>query len=191
MHLFGLCSGAYHGLKAAAAGLPLRSVVMVNPLTFFWKPGMSLEYPDFQITSESNRYARNSRSLSSWLKLLRGQVDLRAAAGVLWKRLQVRAKNSLRDVARLAGFSLKDDLASELRRIAGQGTVIYFVFSASDPGHSMLLEQGGRIVGKAVRGGKMLISIVQEADHTFTSHWKRDELFALLADYLERYAGSI
>ena len=77
VHIIGLCSGAYHGFKAAAAGLPLSSIVVVNPLTFFWKPGMSLEYADFQVTSETNRYARSSRSLSSWLKLLRGQVDLR------------------------------------------------------------------------------------------------------------------
>ena len=191
VHLIGLCSGAYHGFKAAVAGLPVRSVVAVNPLTFFWKPGMPLDFADFQITSESNRYARNSRSLSSWLKLLRGQVDLRAAANVFWRRVRVRARNSMRDVARLAGFGLTDDLASELKRIAGQGTGIYFVFSASDPGHSMLLEQGGRIVNKFVRGGEMLISIVQGADHTFTSYWNRDQLIVLLAEYLDRYGGSL
>ncbi len=189
VHLIGLCSGAYHGFKAAVAGLPLRSIVVVNPLTFFWKPGMSLDYADFQVTSETNRYARSSRSLSSWLKLLRGQVDLRAAARVFWKRFQVRARNAMRDLQRLAGFKLQDDLASELQGIARQRTEIYFVFSASDPGHSMLLEQGGRIVGKLVRSEKMRISIVQGADHTFTSHWNRDQLLALLAAHLERHAG--
>jgi alpha-beta hydrolase superfamily lysophospholipase len=189
VHLIGLCSGAYHGFKAAVAGLPLRSIVVVNPLTFFWKQGMSLEYADFQITSETNRYARSSRSLSSWLKLLRGQVNVLAAARVFWKRFQVRAKNAMRDLARVAGAKLHDDLASELKGIARQRTEIYFVFSASDPGHSMLLEQGGRIVGKLVRGEKMRISIVQGADHTFTSHWNRDQLLALLAAHLERHAG--
>jgi len=189
VHIIGLCSGAYHGFKAAAAGLHLSSIMVVNPLTFFWKPGMSLEYADFQITSETNRYARSSRSLSSWLKLLRGQVDLRNAARVFWKRFQVRARNAIRDLQRLVGFKLKDDLASELRGIARQRTEIDFIFSASDPGHSMLLEQGGRIVGKLVRSEKIRISIVQGADHTFTSHWNRDQLLALLAAHLERHAG--
>jgi len=189
VHLIGLCSGAYHSFKAAAAGLPLRSIVAVNPLTFFWKPGMPLDYADFQVTKETNRYARSSRSLSSWLKLLRGQVDLRAAARVFGKRLQVRARNLSRDFARLAGFRLQDDLASELKAIAAQRIEIYFVFSASDPGHSMLLEQGGRIVGNFARSEKMRISIVQGADHTFTSHWNRDQLLAHLASHLERHAG--
>ena len=189
VHLIGLCSGAYHGFKAAVAGLPLRSIVVVNPLTFFWKPGMSLDYADFQVTSETNRYARSSRSLASWLKLLRGQVDLRAAGKVFWKRFQVRARNATRELQRLAGSKLQDDLASELQSIARQRTEVYFVFSASDPGHSMLLEQGGRIVGKLVRSEKVRISIVQGADHTFTSHWNRDQLLALLAEHLERHAG--
>jgi len=189
VHIIGLCSGAYHAFKAAVAGLPLSSIMVVNPLTFFWKPGMSLEYADFQITSETSRYARSSRSLSSWLKLLRGKVDLRNAGRVFWKRFQVRARNAMRDLQRLAGFKLQDDLASELQGIARQRIEINFIFSASDPGHSMLLEQGGRVVGKLVRGGKMRISIVQGADHTFTSHWNRDQLLALLAAHLDRHAG--
>ncbi|HUQ08895.1 MAG TPA: alpha/beta fold hydrolase [Steroidobacteraceae bacterium] len=190
LHLIGLCSGAYHGLKAAVAGLPLRSVVVVNPLTFFWKPGMPLDYADFQITSESKRYARSAGSLSSWLKLLRGRVDLKNAWRVLSKRIMVRAKNSGRDLARMVGMNLEDDLASELRRVARQRTEVYFVFSASDPGHSMLLEQGGRIVRKLQRNGNMRISIVEGADHTFTSHWNRDQLLALLMAHLARHDGS-
>jgi alpha-beta hydrolase superfamily lysophospholipase len=190
VHLIGLCSGAYHGLKAAVAGLPLKSVVVVNPLTFFWKPGMPLDYADFQITSESNRYARSAGSLASWLKLLRGGVDLKNAWRVLSKRFMVRAKNRGRDLARMVGMNLEDDLASELRRIARQRTELYFVFSASDPGHSMLLEQGGRIVRKLQRDGNLRISIVEGADHTFTSHWNRDQLLALLMAHLARHDGS-
>jgi alpha-beta hydrolase superfamily lysophospholipase len=189
LHILGLCSGAYHGFKAAAAGLPLSSIMVVNPLTFFWKPGMSLEYADFQVTAETTRYARSARTLASWLKLLRGDVDLRNAGRVFWTRFQVRARNSSRELARLAGISLQNDLASELQGIARQRTEIYFIFSASDPGYAMLLEQGGRIVGNLVRSEKMRISIVQGADHTFTSHWNRDQLLALLAAHLERRAG--
>jgi hypothetical protein len=189
IHLIGLCSGAYHSLKAAVAGNGLHSIVVVNPLTFFWKPGMSLEYADFQVTSETNRYARSAGTLASWLKLLRGQVNVLAAGRVFWKRFQVRARNSLRELARLCGLKLQDDLAAELRSVARQQTEIYFVFSATDPGHSLLLEQGGRIVGNLVRGRQLRISIVQGADHTFTSHWNREQLLELLMAHLDRHAG--
>jgi pimeloyl-ACP methyl ester carboxylesterase len=186
VHLVGLCSGAYHGLKAAAAGSAVTSVVIVNPLTFFWKPGMSLEYGDFQATSESNRYVRSASSLASWIKLLRGRVDLRAAISVFTRRFVAITRNGLREIARVLGIDLKDDLASELRRITRQGTRIYFIFSASDPGHAMLREQAGRIVDKLRRDGQLRISIVDGADHTFTAHWNRDRLIELLMAHLER-----
>jgi alpha-beta hydrolase superfamily lysophospholipase len=190
VHLVGLCSGAYHALKAAAAGGAFRSIVVVNPLTFFWKPGMSLEYADFQVTSESIRYARSATTLASWLKLLRGNVDLRAAATVFWKRLNAIAKNSLRDLARRIGIEPRDDLATELLRIARQQTDMYFVFSASDPGHAMLCEQAGSIVPRLARREQLRISVVQGADHTFTAHWNRDQLITLLMAHLERHAAS-
>jgi alpha-beta hydrolase superfamily lysophospholipase len=189
VHLIGLCSGAYHGLKAAVAGVSLHSVVMVNPLTFFWKPGMSLEYADFQITSESSRYARSAATLSSWLKLLRGRVNVRNAMRVFWKRFSVRARNALRDTARLLRIDLHEDLAAELLRVARHRTDMFFVFSASDPGHTMLREQGGRVVEKLARKEKLRVAIVQGADHTFTAHWNRDQLIALLMAHLDRHAA--
>ncbi|MEO8017826.1 MAG: alpha/beta fold hydrolase [Pseudomonadota bacterium] len=188
LHLFGLCSGAYHGLKAAAAGLPLRSVVIVNPLTFFWKPGMSLEYSDFQVTAETKRYARSAGSLASWLKLLRGEVDLRNAATIFWKRFETRAKHRLREAARAFGIKTHEDLAAELLRVADQHTDMFFVFSASDPGHALLLEQGGSTVRKLERQGRMRSSIVSGADHTFNQSWNRDQLIALLMTHLDRHA---
>ncbi|MEP7313512.1 MAG: alpha/beta fold hydrolase, partial [Pseudomonadota bacterium] len=42
LHLAGICSGAYHSFKSALAGPKLASIVVINPLTFFWKEGMSL-----------------------------------------------------------------------------------------------------------------------------------------------------
>lgn len=188
VHLIGLCSGAYHGLKAAVSGASLHSVVMVNPLTFFWKPGMSLDYADFQVTSESSRYARSAASLASWLKLLRGRVNLKTAATVFWKRFNVRGRNALRNVGRLLGVRLQDDLASELLRVARQSTDMFFVFSASDPGHVMLREQGGHVVDRLASREQLRIAIVQGADHTFTARWNRDQLIALLMKHLDRHA---
>jgi hypothetical protein len=45
VHALGLCSGAYHAFKAAVAGVPLDGIVLVNPLVFFYRPGMPLDPP--------------------------------------------------------------------------------------------------------------------------------------------------
>jgi predicted alpha/beta-fold hydrolase len=39
--VMGLCSGGYHAFKGAVDGLPLSGVTVINPLVFFWKPGLT------------------------------------------------------------------------------------------------------------------------------------------------------
>ena len=187
IHLVGLCSGAYHGLNAAVRGLPLQSVVVINPLTFFWKEGMSLDYGDFQVTAEANRYRRTALQLSAWFKLLRGRVDLRALARVMVRRISTIVTHGSREVARTLRIPLQEDLAVELRRIARHDIDMFFVFSASDPGLSMLREQGGRVVNQMLRRGALRISVIHGADHTFTAQWNRDELTEIVLAHVDRY----
>lgn len=190
IHLIGVCSGAYHGLKAAVRGLAVRSVVVINPLAFFWKEGMSLDYADFHVTSEANRYRKTALEFTAWLKLLRGQVDVLAAGRIFTKRLNAMATNSLREIARALHIPLREDLASELKRVAARKIDMLFVFSSSDPGLSLLKEQGGRTVGRLSRRDALRISMIDGADHTFTAHWTRDQLIMVLMAHLDRYAGS-
>lgn len=190
VHLVGVCSGAYHGLKAAVRGLPLRSVVVINPLTFFWKEGMSLEYADFQVTAEASRYRRSALELSAWFKLLRGKVNLRLLFNVLTRRLSTIATNGMRELARMLRIDLREDLAAELRRVAQRSVDMFFVFSASDPGLAMLHEQGGRTVGQLSRRQALRIAVIHGADHTFTAQWNRDELTEVLLEHLDRYVNA-
>src|SRR5262249_55087343 len=71
----GLCSGAYHALKAAVAGQPIDTVVPINPLTFFWKPGMPLDFSALRVMLDTARYQKSVTNVESWRKLLRGDVD--------------------------------------------------------------------------------------------------------------------
>src|SRR5206468_1987528 len=41
LRVVGLCSGAYHAIKSAAAGDPVSGIVSINPLTFHWTPDQS------------------------------------------------------------------------------------------------------------------------------------------------------
>lgn len=189
-HLAGVCSGAYHSLKVAVEERRLRSVIVINPLTFFWKEGMSLEASDFKVTAEATRYRKTALELSAWLKLLRGQVNIGAAVRVLMRRVLSVAKNGLRELARSLRIPLQDDLASDLRQVARKKTDIYFVFAASDPGLSMLREQGGRRVAILERRGALRISVVNGADHTFTAKWTRDHLIGLLRTHLDRFSNA-
>jgi dienelactone hydrolase len=184
-HAMGICSGGYHGFKAAVAGQPLRGVVAINPLTFFWKPGMSLMERDHAVVSETRRYA-SEFSLGSVGRLLKGDVNLVPVAQVFWRRGSSVLVNTLRDLARHLRIQLTDDLASELRRVAQQNTAMFFVFSEDDPGFHLLREQGGSLVHRLTRRGAIDVKIVEGADHTFTQHWARERLASLLTDVFHR-----
>lgn len=179
-HSLGICSGAYHSLKAAVAGLPLASIIVINPLTFFWEQGVSPQFPEYQLAAEAARYSENLWRLQPWLKLLSGQVDLLALSQVLLGRLYSVARSRCRNLLSLFGLPLVEDLARELKTIANRPVDLAFVFAAADPGLELLRQQGGRAVPRLQARGQLDIRIVEDADHTFTDHGARQRLWEIL-----------
>jgi predicted alpha/beta hydrolase len=180
----GLCSGAYHAFKASVAQLPLTHAVMINPLTFFWKEGMSLEYPEHRIAADIVRYRANVMRLSSWLKLFSGGVNLLELGQVLARRARTVTLAALRAPARLLGIPLQDDLPSELRTAARAPVQLHFLFAASDPGQELLRSQGGRTAQRMLARGQVKVELIEGADHTFTDLTARTTLATALSRIL-------
>jgi len=166
----GLCSGAYHAIKVGLVHT-VETIVPINPLTFFWKPGMPLDFAAFRVTEDANRYKQNMRSAASWKKVLRGQVDLVRVARVVATRARDALEHRGRDVLRRLRVPFPDDLGSELLALGRKGTAMRFIFAASEPGHAMLAEQGGSAVARLERDGRLSIDVIPNADHTFTPRW--------------------
>jgi hypothetical protein len=179
----GLCSGAYHSLKAAVAGHPIDVVVPINPLTFFWKPGMPLDFTAFK---DAARYQKSVTSAKSWKKLLTGRVDLRRVAGVVATRARSMIEHRAREIARELRLPLTDDLASELAALGRRNVHMNFVFSAADPGRPMLVEQGGRTVERLQRSRKLSLDIIERTDHTFTARWAHPRLLDAIGRAIDR-----
>ena len=184
----GLCSGAYHAFKAVVGGAPLDSVVMINPLTFFWKEGMSLDAPllDQRVISEAQRYQQTAFRMHSWLKLMRGEVDVGRVARIMIRRTGSLLNHHWRDLARRLGLPLRDDLGRELESVAQRGIGMLFVFATHDPGLELLRTQGGSCVAKLRRRGQLEIRLISGADHTFTARAARNRLTAVLAEALDQ-----
>jgi pimeloyl-ACP methyl ester carboxylesterase len=184
-HAIGLCSGAYNAFKGAVAGQPLDGIVLVNPAVFFWKPGMSLdfEFRAARVNREATRYRRGALDARKWLKLLRGQVELRPAVQILSRRAAAIATTSLRDVARRMGHPLSEDLAAELETIARRRIPMFFVFAAGEPGIDLLETEGGATAQRLRHKNMLKLALLQGPDHTFTPLWAQDKLGAILDDH--------
>ncbi|HEY4338400.1 MAG TPA: alpha/beta fold hydrolase, partial [Steroidobacteraceae bacterium] len=184
-HAMGLCSGAYHSFKFAVSSKELKSVVAINPLTFSWKAGMTLTFPEHRIAADAMRYRKNAFQWASWKKLLSGGVDIHELVQVLLRRTFGVIRNGMRNTARWMRIPMSDDLGSELQRLAKQHTDLLFVFAEGDPGLDLLRGGSGSVYDRLLRRGLLRVSMVEGADHTFTPYWSRERLIAILSAHIQ------
>lgn len=180
--LVGLCAGAYHSLRAALAGVDVETIVIINPLTFHYVPGAPLDAAAFRITEDALRYHKSMTSGASWRKLVRGEVNLLRVAAVLQARARTALARPLRDAMRRLGKPLRDDLGSELVQLAERGVAVRFIFAADDPGATMLAEEGGSVLPRLIKSGRIAIRSIAGPDHTFTPRWSHALLLAAIAE---------
>ncbi|HVT38148.1 MAG TPA: alpha/beta hydrolase [Gemmatimonadaceae bacterium] len=181
----GLCSGAYHAFQSVVAGLSLNAVVIINPLVFFWKPGMSLAYPAHKVAEAAQQYRRSALQPEKWKKLLSGKVDLGAVLHVAARHGASLAAGWFRDIARAVGRPVPDDLGAELEAVARRNVALRFVFVAGDPGEELLRVGGGSALRSLLRRQLVHIQRIDGPDHTFTPVWSHDTLIATLESALE------
>jgi alpha-beta hydrolase superfamily lysophospholipase len=179
----GLCSGGYHAFKGATAGLPLDGLVVINPLTFFWQPGMSLAYPPYRMAQTAAQYRRSVLQPSKWRKLLGGQVNIDLVGRVIRYGLADRVRIALREVARALRIPLPRDLAREIEEIAKRGIALRFVFSEGDPGEALLRSGTGSRLGWLARKGRLRIDTLTSCDHSLSCAWMHEALWRLLTEY--------
>lgn len=189
--LVGLCSGAYAAFQSAArlAHPLLVESIVVNPLTFHWKDGMSLDVSPAGKLEMSRAVRAALLRPSKWLKLLAGRTRLGIAGAVRallggWRLGGAKGEGA--DL--LNGHPQEEDVPADLRRAAAAGRHLTFVFARSDPGHALLEASAGRELGRLCRSGRVTVRYIEDADHTFSRRAARAVFVATVGDHLcDRY----
>jgi dienelactone hydrolase len=181
--LAGLCSGGYHALQAAIAGLPAQRVLLINPRNFSWKAGMKLDDVQlFEVARYPTLYRNRMLSGHYWKRLLSGRVDVRRVSRVYVHRAWLALEPALRNIARRLSIHLADDLGSELEKLKARGVRVVFAFARGDGGDELLRILAGsslKRLGEACR-----IYTIDGADHGFSRSTARSELEGVLSDEL-------
>jgi alpha-beta hydrolase superfamily lysophospholipase len=181
--LMGVCSGAYHALRAAAVGLPVERVLLVNPQNYFWSAEMTLD--DLQLAEVVRNpgvYMERMQSANAWRRLLSGQVNVWRIFKIYAYRQMLVSEAALRNVARALRIKLRNDLGRELEEIVGRGVQLTFIFADGEPGIDLLKIQGGSSVKKL--GDYCRVRIIKDADHTFSRSGPRLAMERVLSDEL-------
>jgi alpha-beta hydrolase superfamily lysophospholipase len=179
MTIGGVCSGAYHALRAAVAKLPVNQILMINPQNYFWRKGMRIDELQLaEVVRNPAVYLQRLFSPSAWKKLLAGEVSILKIAHVYLNRSLLAIESTFRELARRMRVRLPLDLGSELEEIAARGIRIVFVFARGEPGIGLLKLQGGSSIRRL--GNECRIHIINGGDHIFSQRDHR----AIMEDVL-------
>jgi pimeloyl-ACP methyl ester carboxylesterase len=183
MTLAGLCSGAYHALRAAVAGLQVNRILMVNPQNYFWKKGMTLEQVQLvEAAHNPGVYRRRLLSLRAWSRLFKGEVNVWRIGVIYLQRFLLIGEALLRNIARSAHIVLPNDLGRDLEKIVTNRIRMTFVFARGEPGMTLLQVQAGATLSRL--GELCRVRIVESGDHIFSMREPRSLMEDILSEEL-------
>ena len=189
----GLCSGAYVAFQSAAQIVNPAFVesVLINPLTYYWKTGMTIDDNPAQKKMAVQYYVTSASQPSKWLKLFSGKtkIGFLGALKVLATKFglvgrQQEAGENVKNAC--LGHPAKDDLPGDLQRIEQASRQLAFFFARTDPGYGMLMSAAGQKVKQLCNAGKASIHFIEDTDHTFSRQAARQSFIDAVCAYLDR-----
>ncbi|HEX8790061.1 MAG TPA: alpha/beta fold hydrolase [Polyangiaceae bacterium] len=184
--LVGLCSGAYLAFHTCIEDPRVSGQILLNPQTFEWKEGDSLELSVRRSFLSTRYYARALRDYRVWIRAVQGDVNVRGITGALSDRLRARVSARLRRLAsRVLG---RDEAQSDIERAfhttSRRGVESLLVFSFEDGGLDMIEKHLGRGARRMHGASNFQIEIIDGADHTFTPIASQTVLYGLLERFV-------
>jgi pimeloyl-ACP methyl ester carboxylesterase len=188
--LAGICSGAYVAFHTAVADPRVVGVALMNPPTFHWNEGDSLELRTRYTFASTQSYARATLSLATWRRAVHGDLHVRAVATELARRALAFGRTTLEDAGvRLGLLSEPDDIARGFKELCGRGAHALLVYGPLDGGIDVIENHLGVSARKMQGNPLFAMKIVPSADHTFTPRAAQEQLRETLTDYLLKSFG--
>lgn len=187
--LIGLCSGAYTASLTAFEDPRVSGQVLMNSQALDWKEGDTLDVLMRQSYKPTQTYVASLRDLAVWKRVLHSQVDVQGITRAVGQRLAVRGEAALRSLlsAALRQAPAETPAARRLRAASGRGVETLFLFAAEDAGLELTLLHLGTTVRRLARLPGTHLTVIDNADHTFTSKAAREEMMAQITRHLQTW----
>ena len=187
--LVGLCSGAHNSFHAALE-LPqydIAEIILINPLTFQYVEGMSLETTQHFL--DVAYYKKSARNISSWIKLLRGKVNVVNLANIAASQVKVVLESFNQYVQESVFDRPTTQLSTHLRSLFARKIPLTLFVAANDPGFA-ILTLGAQFMTKiGMKSGMIQVQFIPDADHTFSRANPRRDVISRVYNYLaKRYS---
>jgi pimeloyl-ACP methyl ester carboxylesterase len=193
--LVGICSGAYVAFQGAAqyTHAALMASIVMNPLTYFWREGMSLNEAPNEKARVWHRYRDAIFNPSKWLRLLSGKTHLsigqaaRAAMRLLVpsRRLAMQSCTHNNSTQSSWGHPATQNLAADLMKVRSNQRKLVLIVSEEEPGHFLLMNQAKKEAEQLLAEGSLHVEFIANADHTFSTQSAREALRSALLAQLQ------
>jgi pimeloyl-ACP methyl ester carboxylesterase len=201
--LLGLCSGAYAAFQSAAqlVDSSLVESIIINPLTFYWRNGMTVDASTMAQQASDHRCLASIKSRAKLFKFLQGRTEIgflggaRLCLGWIGNNLQQLAAKEIQreDLPPILvpAHPLEQNLPADLARIASSGRHLAMFLAEFDPGYVIMIGQARKQVRRMQQSGMLHVCTIPDSDHTFSRRFPRRKLLQSITDYLhERYRQS-
>jgi pimeloyl-ACP methyl ester carboxylesterase len=184
--LIGLCSGAYMAFHTGLEDSRVVAQVMLNPQTFEWREGDSLdvnrklEYKSFRF------YLRAALQKDTWSRLLQGRVHWQGIMRALAERMIKNARTNLRHkvVALIENRITENRVWTKFKKLLERNTQLYLIYSQEDPGLDEFALQLGRDFRRLSSYRTFKMDLIDGPDHTFTPLWSQKRIEDMITDYV-------
>lgn len=180
----GLCSGAHTAFHSALQleGEGIHEVVLINPYAFYWQEGMSLDV--VTRIEDAVQYKKSMRDPARWLKLLRGDVNLRRLLGAAMHIPKAVGRSYYGALVETFMPAKAAPLSRDLGRLFQSQRKVTVLLSEGEPGGEIIMTEAKRTATRGLKSGHMTLETIREGDHTFTLSRTRKALVARVAEHL-------
>lgn len=186
-HLVGLCSGGFHALQAAMAGLPLRSVTMVNPLAFV-RDDIPEEaegsLANYEVLELYGRLRARLLAPEFWRRAVRGKIDFATTRKLIGRRMKLAAQLWIGRLPNRLAAKRDRSLYDRIDEMLGRGVGLNLIFAESAPGYELLRRRVGAGLPALQSRRELRVRFVAGGNHTFTARESRQRLTASLNEVL-------
>jgi len=182
----GRCSGAYLGFQASLDEPRIAGEVLVNPVVFRWRPGRSVDEAIVNGSRSLEDYGRRALRLETFRRILRGEVDLIAAARNVLGGISGRIRNRMLHIFR--GFLPEGrEIYGAFRTLNERGTRVCLLYSEHDLGLEQYDFYFGHDGAGLARFPNVVPAIIPDADHNLTPKHAREIYFNALRQMAFRF----
>lgn len=182
--LLGLCSGAYVAFQTAILEARVSGVILLNPRRLEWKLGETLQSA-MQVSYKSTHFYKKALLQPDvYMRILRGQVDVRGIAGRMWVLLKARLKRVASRV--LQKNPAEEDVLANAKLLSSKGTNTLMIVGAEDDGRDYIEFHFGMRGKKLDSDPHFEMAVMDGADHTFSNTMCQQMLIDLIQQHMDR-----